>query len=240
MHSRLTTFLGALVISTNTSAAEFGNQKPLSFHPYISLNTGYSEMELTRDYRTTEKGNTKEFSYLEFTASESESWNSISIGADFDNYPLELRLSYSTVSTDKIDAWDFDENNPVTALIFDSWQEYDLEVFSLTGIFELSKSCQRACLYLLGGYSFGELDWSLSMEGIIEGIDVHESKSFNKSFVHLGGGFRYNFTDSLRMNTEYIQYNIGQIGKYKITENERVEFDLDNLGVWQAGVSYIF
>ncbi|WP_445357403.1 hypothetical protein ACJJIC_16175 [Microbulbifer sp. ANSA002] len=103
-------------------------------------------MELTRNYRTTEKGNTKEFSYLEFTASESESWNSISIGADFDNYPLKLRLCYCTVSTDKIDAWDFDENNPIFALIFDAWQEYDLEAFSLTDVFELSKSCQKACL----------------------------------------------------------------------------------------------
>ncbi|MCO1336229.1 outer membrane beta-barrel protein [Microbulbifer sp. OS29] len=248
MRSRLAVVLGALIISTNTTAAEYGQQKSLSFHPFVSLNTGYSKLEQTQDYRVIgadEDGNLSEFSYFKLKNSDGEIWNNIAFGADFENYPLELRISYGTIGSGQSDYLEFVEENVLTGTEtvverYEGNQDYDLNILSLTGVLELSRNCSKACLYLLGGVSYGQLDWSLAIDEVIAGESFRKSKRFYKDFFHYGAGFRYAFTDHLRMNTEYIRHNIGEFGDIRVSEGRRVEFDMDDFSLWQAGVSYTF
>lgn len=248
MRFHIAAILGVCLFSVQATAADYvGQDNSLSFHPFVSLNAGYNRVEVRQDYRATgvtDEAELYEFSYYKFSDSSSELWNSIDIGADFDNYPLELRISYGTTSSEQpsFSQYDLELVNEEVLVVeqYDISQKYDLDVFSITGILELSRSCNRACVYLLGGYSFGQLDWSYTVDEFYAGGSYHGSKKFTKSYLHVGAGVRYNFTDSLRMSAEYMLHNIGKVGDYKVNEFEHIEFDLKNHDIWQAGVSFIF
>ncbi|WP_444931049.1 outer membrane protein [Microbulbifer sp. SSSA002] len=249
MRFQFAAILGASLISVQATAAGYSYENSsLSFHPFVSLNAGYNKLEVNQDYRgtaITEDGDLYGFSYYELSSSDSELWSSFAIGADFDNYPLELRISYGTTSSEEphsIDTFDIDAVTDVVTIVerYNINQKYDLDVFSITGVLELSKHCGRACMYLLGGYSFGQLDWSYTMNELYGGGRYQGSKKFSKSYLHVGAGVRYNLTDSLRMSAEYMLHNIGKLGDYDVNDYEHVEFDMKNLDIWQAGVSYTF
>ncbi|WP_445361790.1 outer membrane protein [Microbulbifer sp. EKSA005] len=249
MRFHIAAILGVCLISAQATAADYGNQdSSLSFHPFVSLNAGYNKLEVNQDYRATaitEEGRLYDFSYYELSNSGSELWSSIAVGADFNNYPLELRISYGTTSSeqpDYVDTFEIDTINEVATVVerYNFNQKYDLDIFSITGVLELSRHCDRACMYLLGGYSFGQLDWSYTVNEFYAGGSYSGSKKFSKSYVHVGAGIRYNVTDSLRMSAEYMLHNIGKVGEYDVTDYDRIEFDLKNLDIWQAGVSYTF
>jgi opacity protein-like surface antigen len=157
-------------------------------------------------------------------ADDSEGINSIAIAADFDSYPIEIELRYSNVQATVTDAFieglDLDET-------IDNW--------GIAAKLDLSWNCAKYCVYLMAGYNIGELSIDAEFNG--QGVGDY---STDASYTHWGAGFRYDFSNNLRLSVEYLSYDIG---KQDVDDVEGIEISSVDFGTataWQAGIGYRF
>ncbi|WGL15876.1 outer membrane beta-barrel protein [Microbulbifer bruguierae] len=148
------------------------------------------------------------------SSAEREYWTSFSGIADFDYLPLELEFRYSLA--DSKERW------------LDTTAEAKWNTYGVGAKLDLSWRCQAACLYLMAGYNFSQLNGKVSAGGstVTDTVNMH--------YPHVGLGFRYQFTEDLRAMIEWQQFNIG----YQKYRDE--EFDLGHARAWQAGMAYFF
>ena len=152
-------------------------------------------------------------------ANDREYWTSFSAIADFDYIPVELEFRYSlSDSTEDFDGDKFEAD----------WMNWGAGVK-----LDLSRHCKAACVYLMAGYNYSELDAKVTTTDI-SGDTVSASETMDMHYPHVGAGFRYQFTNNVRALLEWQQFNIGK------QEHKGFELDFGHARVWQAGVAYSF
>lgn len=190
----------ALLVSVSVFGADY-NQQPddFAFDTVLSFSSGKAEFEDSDD---------------------DETLRSISVAADFHNYPVEVELRYSNTSTRYV--YQFYEND---VLIEGIDIDGDLDNWGIAGKLDLSWNCQSACLYLMAGYNYGEyaVDVKVNGEKLGDGVVTGD-------YLHWGAGFRYDFTNNFRLTVEYLSYDI----------DEQEEIDFGTAIVWQGGIGYRF